>query len=150
MPTKTKVSTAVKRAVKQPIEAIKKGAKAVSKPASDSTTVGEVAIGSVLALPAGYLYSKAWDKLVTLIPESWKANETVLKIIKIVTPLTPMYPIYHFKVPYGSLLNGLLLGISVTQIGIEIYNYFKGTKTTSTETAVVGDLELETGYAEFD
>ena len=141
----TKVVTAVKKVVTEPVSTAKAAVKAAAKPAN-TVGVGEIAIGVALGVPAGFLYSKGWEKLEALMPESWKSNAIVLKIVKLALPLAPMYFIKRFKVPFGTLINGLLFGIFLIQIGTEIYTLVKGQAPTTEAAAETADISLAIDY----
>jgi len=141
-----KVGSSVTKLVKEPITTVKKGMKTALKPADPSGT-GAVFVGAVLSAPIGYLYSKGFDALASRFPSILK--DTILgKVIKFGFPLLPIYFVKRFKVPFGNLINGTLLGIFVMQIVMEVWGLVRGKKETVVNE---GDIVIANNkYAEWD
>lgn len=140
----TKVVSTVKKVVTEPIKEIKAGIKAAAKPATDKGT-GEIFIGAVLGAPAGWVYSKGWEKLVSILPEKIVENKVGLTLIKLALPLLPIYFVKKSKIPFGTMINGLLLGIFGMNIFLEIYGLVKGGVPNNNDTPAETELSLATG-----
>lgn len=114
----TKVTATATKLVKEPLSDIKGGLKTAIKPATSEGT-GAVFVGAILSAPIGYLYAKGFGMLETKFPASLQGIPA--KIIKFALPLLPIYFVKRFKVPFGNLINGTLLGIFVMQIIMEVW-----------------------------
>lgn len=133
------------KVVMDPVKSVKSGLKSAIKPATTEGT-GAVFIGAVLSAPIGYLYSKGFNALTSKFPQ---LNGTIGKIIQFALPLAPIYFIQRFKVPFGNLINGTLLGIFVMQIVMEVWARVKGVGTKQTVTEATASGVANNHYAEF-
>ena len=152
------MSSVLKKATDLPKKAVTEAGslvKEIAKPATTKRDSRLVALGTILSAPISFLYVKFFDAVGTKIP--FMSNKYINLGIRVCLPFGLAYLFKRFKLPFGTLVNGVLYGVGITQVLSAIWDTVAGKVSFSLPSIfskkkiVPGENESNSnGYAEWD